>query len=186
MKPRRHRYAEKAADELDALESERAEILDSSTNTSVEKLRKNITRSSNVFDENGKNQEKQPNQKEPKTPVKKKKKKVEDWALPKLERDPHELTITIREGSNKTDKPATAIDTYKPLSDKEQVCRVLTHFSLTGKVLRVARPTVLTPTLQIRLKETFAQLISDGSLITEPVKIQSGGKRKPDLWAHLP
>ena len=119
MKPRRHRYAEKAADELDALESERAEILDSSTNTSVEKLRKNITRSSNVFDENGKNQEKQPTQKEPKAPVKKKKKKVEDWAQPKLERDPHELMITIREGSNKTDKPATAIDTYKHLSDKE-------------------------------------------------------------------
>ena len=52
MKPRRHRYAEKAADELDALESERAEILDSSTNTSVEKLRENITSASNVFDEN--------------------------------------------------------------------------------------------------------------------------------------
>ena len=51
MKPRRHRYAEKAADELDALESERAEILDSSTknsvpDTSAEAQRENITNAS--------------------------------------------------------------------------------------------------------------------------------------------
>ena len=35
-------------------------------------------------------------------------------------------------------------------------------------------------------KETFAQLILDGSLNTEPLKIQDAGKRKPELWAHLP
>ena len=63
MKPRRHRYAEKAADELDALESERAEILDSSTknavpDTSVEAQRENTTSAINVLDANDRDQAK--------------------------------------------------------------------------------------------------------------------------------
>ena len=59
MKPRRHRYAEKAADELDALESERAEILDSSTKNSEpenseEAQRENTSSANNVLNEDAK------------------------------------------------------------------------------------------------------------------------------------
>ena len=183
MKPRRHRYAEKAAAELDALESERAEILDLSSknsmpDTGVETQGESTTSISHVLDENAKNRYKPPSHVKPKAPV------MPKHSTP--EGDPHELTITVREGKDKTDTPDTSISTYRLLSNQEQVCRVLTHFNLVGKVLRVARPTESIPTLQIRLKETFAQLVSDGSLNTDPLKIQDAGKRKPELWAHLP
>ena len=80
VKPRRHRYAEKAADELNALESERAEILDSSTknavpDTSVETQRENTTSAINVLDAN--DREKPPTQTNPKSPVKPKPSKPE-------------------------------------------------------------------------------------------------------------
>ena len=185
MKPRRHRYAEKAADELDALESERAEILDSSTKNSVpdtnmETQRENTTSAINVLDAN--DREKPPTQTNPKSPVKPKPSKPEG--------DPYELTITVREGPHKTDTPDTGEGTYRLLSDGKQVGNVLAHFKLVGKVVRVSKPTESIPTLQIRLKETLAQLKSDGLLNAEPLRIRralpSRGGNNPELWAHLP
>ena len=187
MKPRRHRYAEKAADELDALESERAEILDSSTknavpDTSVETQRENTTSAINVLDEEAKNRKKLPTQKNQKAPVKPKPSKPEG--------DPYELTITVREGPHKTDTPDTGEGTYRLLSDGKQVGNVLAHFNLAGKVVRVTKPTESRPTLQIRLKETLSQLKSDGLLNAEPLRIRralpSREGNNPELWAHLP
>ena len=183
MKPRRHRYAEKAADELDALESERAEILDSSTKNSEpenseEAQRENTSSANNVLNEDAKRLKKPPTQKNQKALVKPKPSKPEG--------DPYELTITVREGPHKTDTPDTGEGTYRLLSDGKQVGNVLAHFNLVGRVVRVTKPAEWRPTLQIRLKETFTQLKLDGSLNTEPLKIQRGGKGRPELWAHLP
>lgn len=143
----------------------------------MEAQRENTTSAINVLDEDAKNREKPPTPKNPKAPFK----------PSKPEGDPYELTITVREGSHKTDTPDTGEGTYKLLSDGKQVCNVLAHFKLAGKVVRVTKPTESIPTLQIRLKETLTQLKSDGLLNTEPLKIQRGGKKgKPELWAHLP
>ena len=54
------------------------------------------------------------------------------------------------------------------------------------KAIRITKPTLAIPTLQVRLWETFAKLMADGLINTNPVKIQKASKGKIELWAHLP
>ena len=102
------------------------------------------------------------------------------------ERDPNELTITIRKGKDATDSPAAGTRTYNLLSDPMRVSRVIDHFNLMDKAIRITKPTLSIPTLQVRLQETFAKLMADGLINTNPVKIQKASKGKIELWAHLP
>ena len=102
------------------------------------------------------------------------------------ERDPNELTITIRKGKDPTDAPAAGTRTYNLMSDPVQVSRVIDHFNIMDKATRITKPTLAIPTLQVRLRETFAKLMADGLINTNPVKIQKASKGKIELWAHLP
>ena len=60
------------------------------------------------------------------------------------------------------------------------------HFNIMDKATRITKPTLAIPTLQVRLRETFAKLMADGLINTNPVKIQKASKGKIELWAHLP
>ena len=95
-------------------------------------------------------------------------------------------TLEIRKGKDVTDAPAAGTRTYNLMSDPVRVSRVIDHFNLMDKSIRIGKPTLSIPTLQVRLQETFAKLMADGLINTNPVKIQKASKGKIELWAHLP
>ena len=133
---------------------------------------------SNTEDKDTQNEKDTHTQTIPKAPVKP--------TLYEPERDPNELTITIRKGKDPTDAPAAGTRTFNLMSDPVQVSRVIDHFNIMDKATRITKPTLTIPTLQVRLRETFAKLMADGLINTNPVKIQKASKGKIELWAHLP
>ena len=94
--------------------------------------------------------------------------------------------LTIRKGKDATDAPAAGTRTYNLMSDPMRVSRVIDHFNIMDKTIRITKPTLSIPTLQVRLQETFAKLMADGLINTNPVRIQKASKGKIELWAHLP
>ena len=152
-------------------------VPDKTMETETEHPKKNSS-ASNTEEKNTQNEEDTHTQTIPKAPVK---------PIPsETERDPNELTITIRKGKDATDAPAAGTRTYNLLSDPMRVSRVIDHFNLMDKAIRITKPTLSIPTLQVRLQETFAKLMADGLINTNPVKIQKASKGKIELWAHLP
>ena len=148
-------------------------VLDETMETETELPKKNSTE-----DKDTQNEEDTHTQTLPKAPVKP--------TLYEPEKDPYELTITIRKGKDATDAPAAGTRTYNLMSDPVRVSRVIDHFNLMDKSIRITKPTLSIPTLQVRLQETFAKLMADGLINTNPVKIQKASKGKIELWAHLP
>ena len=100
-----------------------------------------------------------------------------------------ELTITIRRGTDPTDRPAFGMKTYNLMSDPKEVIKVLEHFNLVGKVARVTKAAPNRPTLQIKLTASVLETFDLNNYMDpcsiyrpSPQSIEAG---ETELWAHL-
>ena len=101
-------------------------------------------------------------------------------------RSPRELTIVIRKGDNVLDAPARGMTVFNLLSDETEVVRILEHFNLVGKILRVAKACPGIPTLEIELTVDLDELVDSGMINTNPMPLYEPTAQSAERLGHSP